>query len=119
MTLDLSVEVPAAPRLRVDALAEVDHLRARIRSAGNRAANPESAVASDRRIGIAVGILMCRHQLTADHAFAMLKTHSQRCNVKVRELAESVICTGTLRAVPGAEQWPPPLRRSGRSRTRG
>jgi hypothetical protein len=38
MTLDLSVEVPAAPRLRLDVLAEFGQLRARVRSAENRAA---------------------------------------------------------------------------------
>jgi hypothetical protein len=39
---------------------------------------------------------MCQRQLTEDQAIALLKTHSQRCNVKVRELAETVIFTGML-----------------------
>jgi AmiR/NasT family two-component response regulator len=96
MTVDVSVEVPAAPTLRLDVLAELDQLQARVRSAENRAAHLERALATNRRIGIAVGILMCRHQFTADQAIAILITHSQHRNVKVRELAESVIYTGTL-----------------------
>jgi AmiR/NasT family two-component response regulator len=96
MTVDLSVEVPAAPVQRFDVLAELDQLQARVRSAEERAANLERGLATNRRIGIAVGILMCRRQLTADQAIAILTTHSQHRNVKVRELAETVIYTGTL-----------------------
>jgi hypothetical protein len=96
MTVGLSVKAPAASAPRFDVLAELDRLRGRVRWAESKAANLERALASNRRIGIAVGILMCRHQLTADEAFVMLKTQSQRSNVKVRELAETVIYTGTL-----------------------
>jgi AmiR/NasT family two-component response regulator len=42
-------------------------------------------------IGIAVGILMCRLRVTEDGAFAVLCTHSQDHNVKVRDLAEEVV----------------------------
>ena len=96
MTVGLSAEVPVASARRCDVLAELDQLQARVRPAEGRAANLECAQASNRRIGIAVGILMCRNQLTADQAFATLRTHSQRRNTRVRELAEAVIYTGTL-----------------------
>jgi AmiR/NasT family two-component response regulator len=96
MTVGLTVEIPAAPTQRFDVLAVLDRLQARVRSAEDRAASLERALASNRRIGIAVGILMCRHQLTADQAIEILKTNSQQRNVKVRELAETVIYTGTL-----------------------
>jgi AmiR/NasT family two-component response regulator len=96
MTVGLSVEVPAPPAHWFDVLAELDRLQARVRSAEDKAAGLERALASNRRIGIAVGILMCRQQLTADQAIEVLKTCSQHRNVKVRELAETVIYTGTL-----------------------
>jgi len=60
------------------------------------APSAERTVASNRRIGIAIGILMCRRQLTEEQAIELLKTRSQQRNVKVRELAETVIGTGTL-----------------------
>jgi hypothetical protein len=96
MTLGVSVEAPAAPGQRFDLLTEVDRLRERVRWAEDKAANLERGLDSNRRIGIAIGILMSRHQVSADQAFALLKSHSQRRNVKVRELAETVICTGKL-----------------------
>jgi AmiR/NasT family two-component response regulator len=94
--MTLSVEEPVAPAEPIDALAVLDELHARIRSAEDRATNLERALASNRRIGIAIGILMCQGQLTDDQAVALLVTHSQHRNVKVRELAETVIFTGTL-----------------------
>jgi AmiR/NasT family two-component response regulator len=71
-------------------------LRARVVAAETRTANLEVALATNRRIGIAVGILMCRLGVTEDQAFAVLRKHSQDNNVKVRDLAEEVIYTGSL-----------------------
>ena len=71
-------------------------LRARVRTAETRAANLEFALVTNRRIGIAVGILMCRLRVTEDQAFAVLCKHSKDHNVKVRDLAEEVIYTGSL-----------------------
>jgi len=65
-------------------------------TAETKAANLEVALATNRRIGIAVGILMCRLGVTEDQAFAVLSKHSQDRNVKVRDLAEEVIYTGSL-----------------------
>jgi hypothetical protein len=71
-------------------------LRARVVTAETKAANLEVALATNRRIGMAVGILMCRLRVTEDQAFAVLSKHSQDHNVRVRDLAEQVIYTGTL-----------------------
>jgi hypothetical protein len=71
-------------------------LRARVRTAEARATDLEFGLVTNRRIGIAVGILMCRLGVTEDQAFAVLSKHSQDHNVKVRDLAEDVIYTGSL-----------------------
>ncbi len=71
-------------------------LRARVWTAETTSAGLEVALVSNRRIGIAVGILMCRLRVTEDRAFAVLCEHSQDHNVKVRDLAEEVIYTGGL-----------------------
>ena len=96
MTVDAAAQAPIAPVQRSDVRPELDRLRELLRSAEDRAAGLERALMTNRRIGIAVGILMCQRQLTADQAFAILRTHSQHLNLKVRELAETVIYTGTL-----------------------
>ena len=96
MTVDMTVEAPTAAAQRFDVLVEFEQLETRVRSAETKVANLERALASNRRIGIAIGILMCQRQLTHDQAFAILKAHSQRDNVKVRDLAETVIFTGTF-----------------------
>jgi AmiR/NasT family two-component response regulator len=96
MSVDLSVDVAAAPVQRFDVLTVLDQVQARVRSAEDEAAGLERALLTTRRIGMAVGILMCRQQLTEDQAVAVPKTHGQHCNVKLRELAETVIDTGTL-----------------------
>jgi hypothetical protein len=76
--------------------AVLDDLRARLEAAEAKAGHLEVALGTNRRIGIAVGILMCRLQVTEDQALAVLRKHSQDHNVKLRDLAEEVIYTGTL-----------------------
>ena len=71
-------------------------LRARVLTAETGSTDLEIALVTNRRIGIAVGILMCRLGVTEDQAFAVLSKHSQDHNVKVRDLAEEVISTGSL-----------------------
>jgi GAF domain-containing protein len=61
-----------------------------------RAVNLEIALETNRRIGIAVGILMARNLLTADQAFGRLRATSQRLHRKVRDIADEVISTGVL-----------------------
>lgn len=61
-----------------------------------RAEQLERALLSSRRIGMAIGILIERHRLTDEQAFALLRDASQRQNVKVRDLAERLVLTGSL-----------------------
>ena len=59
----------------------------------------EKAVASHRRIGIALGILMSQHQLTEQQAFDLLRVASSHTNTKLALVAEDVILTGTIRSI--------------------
>jgi AmiR/NasT family two-component response regulator len=54
------------------------------------------AVLTRDLIGQAKGILMERHKLTADQAFAVLVRASQQANLKLRALAEQLTRTGQL-----------------------
>lgn len=80
---------------------EVERLRAELAATRETMANLEIALASNRRIGIAVGIVMCQHHVTEDQAFALLVTVSQRSHRKIRDLAEEILHTG---AVPGRQE---------------
>lgn len=55
-----------------------------------------AAVTTRNLIGQAQGILMERHRLTADQAFALLSKVSQDNNVKLRVIADRLVNTGTL-----------------------
>ncbi|MFZ1118316.1 MAG: ANTAR domain-containing protein, partial [Propionibacteriaceae bacterium] len=59
------------------------------------------AMAARHRVGLAQGILMIRRQLSADQAFALLKSESQNTHVKLRTIAQTVIQTGDLPARRG------------------
>jgi AmiR/NasT family two-component response regulator len=54
------------------------------------------AVATRQLIGQAQGMLMARHQLTGEQAFALLVRASQDRNVKLRELAEQRVYSGAF-----------------------
>ncbi|HJQ01684.1 MAG TPA: GAF and ANTAR domain-containing protein [Jatrophihabitans sp.] len=64
--------------------------------AQDTAANLESALNSNRRIGTAIGVLMAHHKVTEDVAFGMLRTASQRLHRKLRDIAVEVVETGAL-----------------------
>ena len=56
----------------------------------------EQALASNRAIGTAIGILMATRRVTQDRAFDLLRVVSQRTNRKLREIADEVVLTGAL-----------------------
>lgn len=51
---------------------------------------------TNRKIGMAMGILMARQVLSEDQAFALLRQTSQYLNVKLRALAAVIVETGEL-----------------------
>ncbi|MCF7553041.1 GAF and ANTAR domain-containing protein [Pseudonocardia sp. WMMC193] len=54
------------------------------------------ALQSNRRIGMAMGVLMGRGLVAEEQAFDLLRRASQLLNVKLRDIAEQVIDTGDL-----------------------
>ena len=54
----------------------------------------EGAVASARRIGAAIGIVMTIMKVTEADAFSMLVRISQRQNRKLRLVADDIVLTG-------------------------
>jgi len=61
-----------------------------------RADHLERALASSRRIGAAIGVLMSRLRLTEEQAFDALRKVSQHSHRKLREVADDVLLTGEL-----------------------
>jgi len=61
-----------------------------------RAENLQTAMASREVIGQAQGILMERERITADQAFQLLRHSSQRLNVKLRDVAQTLVDTGSV-----------------------
>ncbi len=61
-----------------------------------RAENLETALQSNREIGMAVGILMARYGLTDQGAFDLLRVTSQHEHRKLREIAAETVFSGEL-----------------------
>ncbi|MEU9646896.1 GAF and ANTAR domain-containing protein [Streptomyces sp. NPDC048188] len=59
-------------------------------------AQMQEAIGTRHTIGEAMGILMGRHRLTEDQAFAVLRRYSQDNNVKLRDVAARVCERGGL-----------------------
>lgn len=57
-------------------------------------AHLHTAISSRQDIGVAIGILMERHRLSADEAFSVLSRASQESNTKLRDVARRVAETG-------------------------
>jgi GAF domain-containing protein len=66
-----------------------------------RAGQMRAAVVNRDLIGQAKGILMERHRITADAAFALLAGASQRRNIKLTEVAADLVETGELTGASG------------------
>jgi AmiR/NasT family two-component response regulator len=54
------------------------------------------AIDSRHLIGQAQGILMERLKLSPEKAFAVLRRHSQQSNIKLHEVAATLVRTGQL-----------------------
>jgi AmiR/NasT family two-component response regulator len=78
------------------AAVELAALRTRAEAAEDRADNLERALLTNRRIGMAIGILLERLRVTEDQAFDVLRQESMRQNVRLAQVAEQVVYTGTL-----------------------
>jgi transcriptional regulator with GAF, ATPase, and Fis domain len=61
-----------------------------------RVENLETALQSNRRIGMAIGILMAVRKVTDAEAFGLMRRLSQQTHRKLAEIAEDVIFTGDL-----------------------
>lgn len=69
-----------------------------------RCENLEIALESNRRIALAMGIVMATLRCSDTQAFEHLAQLSQHRNVKLRTLAEDVVFTGTI---PSMGRWEP------------
>jgi GAF domain-containing protein len=96
-TLSLYGDRPGAFRENVEPVARVLATLSAIALADSRhRVRMERALHNRDLIGQAKGILMSRHGIGADEAFAMLAERSQRTNSKLLAVAERVVETGTL-----------------------
>jgi len=59
-------------------------------------ARMDRKIATGQLVGQAQGILMERHKLTTDQAFALLVRVSQHQNVKLRDVADKLVHSGQL-----------------------
>jgi AmiR/NasT family two-component response regulator len=64
--------------------------------AREKATQLESALASNREIGLAMGVLMTSFKLTREQAFDLLRIVSQHTHRKLRDVATEVADTGTI-----------------------
>lgn len=99
-SLNLYTREPGALTDRSEQIGLLLASHAAVALAGaNSEENLHAAISSNRRIGEAAGILMERHKITDDDAFALLSRASQNHNIKLRHVAEQLIETGEM---PGA-----------------
>jgi hypothetical protein len=73
-----------------------ERLVERAQRAEDRAANLEIALASNREIGMAMGILMSSRRVSEQVAFDLLRVASSHSHRKLRDLAAEVVHTGQL-----------------------
>jgi PAS domain-containing protein len=80
----------------VDVTARVAAHEQERRNGDETVANLRLALASSRRIGTAIGIVMAHRRITDEAAFDLLRQASQRAHRKVRDIADEVVQTGVL-----------------------
>jgi AmiR/NasT family two-component response regulator len=66
--------------------------------------NLEFALTSNRRIGMAIGVLMTSELITEESALELMREASHELKLKLRDVAERVLLTGTL---PTSDDPPP------------
>ncbi|SDX78516.1 ANTAR domain-containing protein [Geodermatophilus africanus] len=93
---DAETAVGTRQRAGGPAAVELAALRTRAEAAEDRADNLERALLTNRRIGMAIGILLERLRVTEEQAFDVLRRESMRQNVRLAQVAEQVVYTGTL-----------------------
>jgi AmiR/NasT family two-component response regulator len=76
--------------------AEVARLTDHLALANEQLGHLRTALATNRRIGMAIGILMALRKIGEEEAFELLRRTSSHRNVKLRLVAEDVIRTGAL-----------------------
>lgn len=81
---------------QVVAKLRLQSLEAALQKQLTRAGNLEEALATNREIGQAIGILMATDHVTAEQAFEQLRTASQHTHRKLREIAADVAETGAF-----------------------
>jgi DNA-binding response OmpR family regulator len=89
--------VPTELLARVRVHAELHRVRElTLADEQERSRNLQIAVATNRQIGTAVGILMAEHKINSDEAFELLTTASHTLRRKLRDIAAEVTTTGEL-----------------------
>ena len=91
---------PADATGRHPLVAEIERLRADLAAAHTKIDNLEIALRTSREIGMAIGVVMTIHRVTAEAAFDLLRLASQHTHRKLRDIAADVLYTGAIEA-PG------------------
>lgn len=86
-----------------------------IRDSETRADNLQTALVTNRRIGLGLGILMSRYRVTDEVAFQMMRRISNDTNRPIRDVAEEVILTGSLDSAQVKSPSPPLPEGAGRT----
>jgi ANTAR domain-containing protein len=73
----------------------------------DKTAHLQRALESSREIGVAIGVLMTRHNVTREQAFDMLRVASQHSQRKLFDIAAEVGDTGTLPKTPRSRRHDP------------
>lgn len=76
----------------------LEHCQGKLEVAEIQIENLKIALTSARVIGAAIGILMATEKVTADAAFNLLVQASQESQRKVRDIADTVVETGSLKS---------------------
>lgn len=92
--------------------AAVPPVLLRLHAAEAQVVHLRRAQVSNRRIGMAIGILMAQHRMTEAKAFDALRTASSHRNLRLYSIAEEVIYTGRL----DVDGEPPAIRHRSRRR---